>query len=359
MKNRRQVRMSGTHNMRIRLILFIYISIVFGIGVSAVVPRTTIYFLDLVIVILSFAIPSFCVFFLLTRNIIRYVFKLTAGLGIIAQGNLNYRIMELRKDELGGIASNINSMAEKLETQINRERQLEQAKLELITGVSHDLRTPLTSIIGYLDLLKDKAYLDQEEHDRFIGNTYNKALQIKLLIDDLFEYTRLTTHELQLQTTTVDLGEMLRQLLVEMEPIAKENQVHLEANLPTTPLLTEIDPDMIKRAIDNLLINALKFSLKPGVIQVSLRLQKDTARICVENDGDPITEEQQRQLFERFYKAGHSQSLDHIPAGAGLGLSIARSIANLHHGELECEHSGGHFTFQLSLLQGAIPPNKP
>ncbi|MHA6532011.1 HAMP domain-containing sensor histidine kinase [Paenibacillus sp. BAC0078] len=342
--------MSGTHNMRFRLILFLYISIVFGIAVSAVIPRTTIYYLDLIVVILSFVIPSFFVFFLLTRNIIRYVFKLTAGLATIAQGNLHYRIDEVRKDELGDIASNINSMAEKLEEQINRERRLEQAKLELITGVSHDLRTPLTSIIGYLDLLKGKAYLDQEEHDRFVGNTYNKAVQLKLLIDGLFEYTRLTTQELKLNTFPVDLGGMLKQLLVEMEPIAKENQVTLQAHFTTDSLIAEIDPDMIKRAIDNLLINALKFSLKPGSIQVSLSLQKDTALISVENEGKPITKEQEKQLFERFYKAGNSGGDVHnIPAGAGLGLSIARSIAELHGGALKCVYSDGHFTFLIEL----------
>jgi signal transduction histidine kinase len=343
--------LSGAGKLRMRMLGSFCISIVFGMIVSLMAPKPffKVFYLDMPFVLLSFIVPFFCAFFFLTRHIIKYAVEMAAGLDVIAQGKLEYRVPVRRKDELGSIAVNINAMAEKLEAQITREREMEKAKLELITGVSHDLRTPLTSIIGYLDLLKDKAYQDDREHDRFIGNTYNKALQLKLLIDDLFEYTRLTTHEVKPQTDTIDLRELLVQLLVELEPIARENNILLETEITGTKIIHNADPEMIRRAIDNLLMNALKFSLKPGVIRIVLLRAENTMQLSIENEGIPITKEQEERLFERFYKADDSRSQQFIQSGSGLGLSIARSIVELHGGLLEYEHLKGHFVFRIIL----------
>ncbi|MNO22499.1 Sensor histidine kinase YycG [compost metagenome] len=342
--------LAGNNNIRIRMIWSFMISTIIAVTISAVIPNVfNNYYLNLISGLLCFFIPFLCSFFFLTRHIIRYVLTLAAGLDVIAQGNLHYRVPVNRNDELGGIAVNINAMAEKLEEQINRERKLEKAKLELITGVSHDLRTPLTSIIGYLDLLRDKAYRDEGEHNRFVGNTYNKSMQLKSLIDDLFEYSRLTIDEVKLQKETIDLRELLVQLLVEMEPIAKENQLTLETSSPSGRIMAWVDPEMIRRSIDNLLMNALKFSIRPGMIRVELCNHEGMARITVENEGAPITKEQEERLLERFYKTDDSRSRQNIQTGSGLGLSIAKSIAELHGGTLEHEHFDGHFRFHIIL----------
>ncbi|MGY5343395.1 sensor histidine kinase [Paenibacillus glucanolyticus] len=350
MKNKRYSLLTGAGSLRMRMLWSFVISILVGLLVSLVTPRfTEVYYVNLLVVLVSFILPFFFTFFFLTRHIIRYVSEMASGLDTIAQGQLDYRVMVKRKDELGDIALNINAMAEKLETQIGRERQMEKAKLELITGVSHDLRTPLTSIIGYLDLLKDKAYQDLKEHDRFVSNTYNKALQLKQLIDDLFAYTRLASNEVSPEMERIDLRELLVQLLVELEPIAKENQLRLEMSIHEAPLVREADPEMIRRAIDNLLMNALKFSVRPGVIRITLLHSDDHMELSIENKGMPITKEQASRLFDRFYKADDARTFQRIQSGSGLGLSIARSIMELHSGALQFHHQDGHFTFSIIL----------
>ncbi|KHF35219.1 Sensor histidine kinase YycG [Paenibacillus sp. P1XP2] len=209
-------------------------------------------------------------FFMLTRPIVRYLRTLADGLMTIAGGNLDYRLPASSEDELGEVAKSINFMAEQLQEKMDLERRSEQSKMELITGVSHDLRTPLTSIIGYLNLLKNDDYTNLEEHKRYIDNAYNKSQQLKQLIDDLFEYTRLTSGAANLSLTKMDMAALLEQIMNEFEPIAQENALSVRLVRDPGPMYASIDTEKMVRAIDNLLMNALKFSFKPGDITVRL-----------------------------------------------------------------------------------------
>ncbi|ETT31725.1 signal transduction histidine kinase [Paenibacillus sp. FSL R5-192] len=298
--------------------------------------------------------PIFIVIFTLiflfsTRKIVRDLITLEQGLQIISEGNLNYRVPVNRQDELGRVASNINHMTEQLKQQIAKERELEQSKMDLITGISHDLRTPLTSIIGYIELLKSESFQDKAEYDRFIQNTYNKATHLKKLLDDLFEYTRLNEVNTRLDLKNVDLCQLLDQLLFEFEPLAQEHGIRIEKKLGNAPIMVSLDSDKIARAIDNLLMNALKYSFKPGTIHVRMSVQHNHVTIEVENKGIPLTIEQKNRLFDRFYKVDYSRNSEGIQSGSGLGLSIARNIADLHQGTLTLKHTRNVFIFQLSL----------
>lgn len=288
-------------------------------------------------------------FFLFTRPIVRYMRTLADGLISIAQGNLDYRVPVSNQDELGYVAHNINYMAEQLQRMMIKERQVEMSKMALITNVSHDLRTPLTSIVGYLNLLKTDDYRDLNEHKRYIQNAFNKTRQLKKLIDDLFEYTRLTNGTVVLDLKTVDLRGLLEQILTETEPLVLENGLKLVEVLEQPVIRGMVDPEQLVRAIDNLLMNAIKFSCKPGVITVRLAEHEHRIRLTVENIGEPITGEQEKLLFERFYKADPSRSTQDMPTGAGLGLSIARNIVELHGGQIGLEHRNGHFSFYMEL----------
>lgn len=289
------------------------------------------------------------IFLILTRQIVRDLISLEHGLQIIAEGNLHYRVPVARQDELGRVALNINRMAERLEQQIVKEREIEKSKMEMITGISHDLRTPLTSIIGYIELLRTESFQDKAEYSRFVQNTYNKAIHLKKLLDDLFEYTRLTSVDSRLNLKRIDLSQLLDQLLFEFEPIAQENGVYLVKDIGNLPIVASIDSDKIARAIDNLLMNALKYSLRPGSICIQMTTDGEHITIEIENKGIPLTQDQESKLFDRFYKVDHSRSSEGIQTGAGLGLSIARNIVELHQGTLTLNHTQGVFTFQLNL----------
>lgn len=300
-----------------------------------------------------FIINFILTFLFLTRRMVKDIIHLDQGLQVIAEGNLEYRVAVNRQDELGRVASSINHMTEQLQLQLQKERDLEKSKMDMISGISHDLRTPLTSIIGYIELLRTNSFQDTAEYERFIQNAYNKATHLKKLLDDLFEYTRLTSADTRLELNKIDLNQLMGQLLFEFEPLAKENDIHIERRLGDSPVPAYIDSNKLARAIDNLLMNALKYSLKPGVITVRMKVYDDYIAVEVENRGKPITGEQMDQLFDRFYKVDYSRSSEGIQAGSGLGLSIARNIAELHQGSLTLQHTDNVFTFQLKLPRSA------
>ncbi|PYI56677.1 two-component sensor histidine kinase [Paenibacillus flagellatus] len=311
----------------------------------AYLPKTIGNILFLVLFVCIFL---FC-FFLFMRGIVRNMRTLADGLMSIAGGDLDYRVPLSRHDELGEVARNINFMAERLKSMMDRERQIETSKMELITNVSHDLRTPLTSMIGYLNLLQQDDYRDLNEHKRYIRNAFNKSQQLKKLIDDLFEYTRLTSGSVRLARTPIDVGGLLEQIVTEFEPIAGEHGLRVKETREPGPAVANVDAEKLVRAIDNLLMNALKFSNKPGVIAVRLTASDGRIVIAVENWGKPVTKEQEQLLFERFYKAEPSRNDSDIAPGAGLGLSIARNIVELHGGRIGLRHRNGHFTFFIEL----------
>lgn len=290
----------------------------------------------------------FC-FIFFTRHIMRYIKALTDGLKSIADGNLSYRLPILRQDELGIVAQNINHMAEQLNERMERERQLEKSKMELITAVSHDIRTPLTSIIGYLDLLKSRTFQDEKEQERYIDNAFNKTQQLKKLIDDLFEYTRLSNRDVRLTYQEVDFNSLLEQMIIELEPVAKEQGVEIDKDMIPARYMIRIDVDKMVRAIDNLFMNALKFSVKPGDIKVSISQRNNRILLSIANYGKPITKEQEKHIFERFYQTESSTSDQRVPTGYGLGLSIAKQIVELHGGSIWLEHNEGYYEFCITL----------
>ncbi|WP_245583057.1 HAMP domain-containing sensor histidine kinase [Paenibacillus daejeonensis] len=324
---------------------------VFGSSVNSTAPNYGLEYYSFMIYVVPvvFFVVFIISFYLLTRRIIMYMSILADGLGIISQGNFHYRVPISRKDELGEVAASMNAMAEQLESQKVKERENEASKMELIIGVSHDLRTPLTSLIGYLDLLRKRSFQDKSEYERFVNNAYSKGEQLKKLIDDLFIYTRLSAGHMKLTRQEVDMRGLTEQVLFEFVPIAEENDSVIRQHIRVLRAPVNIDSEQVVRIIDNLLMNALKYSTPPKMIDVTLSRDESWVYLTIENEGECITKEQEAKLFERFYKTEQAMQNRHVQVGAGLGLAVARQLSELMDGRLTLVHVSGHYAFTLQL----------
>ncbi|QZY53855.1 sensor histidine kinase [Crassaminicella profunda] len=295
-----------------------------------------------VMIVISVMLLLYLVF-ILTKRKVQYIQEISEGLIEISKGNLDFRIVKKGEDELGLLAQNINHMSESLEKKIEEERRAEATKNELITNVSHDLRTPLTSIIGYLGLIKEKRYKDEQDLEEYTRIAFHKSEKLKILIDDLFEYTKVANKGIELNKIYVNLNEFLDQLIEEFVPIFEENNLELEKEIVEEKLNILIDPDKTVRVFENLLMNAVKYSFKPGKIKISIYKDDYHGVVCIENKGKTIPKDEISYLFERFYKGDKSRTSE--DEGTGLGLAIAKSIVEIQGGNIwaTCEEENIRF----------------
>ncbi|WP_404804759.1 sensor histidine kinase [Lysinibacillus fusiformis] len=320
-----------------------YYFIVSGLPQGEVITSTSEgpipFFIGVILFILSF--------FYITKRKMTQIESLAEGVMEIAKGDLAYRIEKKGQDEIALLTDNINQMAEEIMSSIEMERKVEQQKNDLITNVSHDLRTPLTSIMGYLRLLREEKYETKEQYDEYLKIAFSKSEQLKNLIDDLFDYTKLMNDKNTLVRQQVCLNELLDQLMEELVPLAEQKQRLFIKHFPEHRIFTALDSEKMFRVFDNLLINAINYSAGDGKILVSLEEQDNLIRICVANESDAFTAEELNSLFERFYKK--DQSRTNVTEGSGLGLAIAKSIVELHGGTIHAKYKNETLYFIISL----------
>ncbi len=246
-------------------------------------------------------------------------------------------------DEFGVVAASINQMAEQLQISLEEERNAVAAKNDLITGVSHDLRTPLTSILGFLEYIEKDRYQDEIEMRYYVSIAYEKSLTLRKLIDDLFEYTRVSGGNLPLSMTTLNLNSFLMQLAEEFTPMLEEAGMTYTFVGGQEPLWIEAAPGELVRAYENLFSNAVRYGSKGKVMEIGLGLEGQEAVVRISNYGDPIPAQDLPYLFDRFYRVDKSRSRE--TGGTGLGLAIAKSMIELHHGTIAAYSDNGRTDF--------------
>lgn len=301
----------------------------------------------IVFLIFTFVIFSFIVTFLaLIRNKILYIKRITESINEIANGKLGLTIKMEGNDELSKLAEDVNSMSKELSSKFEYERQLEIAKNELITNISHDLRSPLTSIIGYLDLLRKGNYSGENQLKEYHDTTYSKSKRLEALINELFEYTRLTSPDVKLDINDVDLTGLLEQLIGEYVPIFEKEDLTVIKEIPKEEVLTSMDIEKMVRVYDNLFMNAIKYSAKPSVVKATLDIQSNHAEFRLSNQTERPEVRDINQLFERFLVGDKARS-EH--EGTGLGLAISKRIVELHGGHIQAEYMHGWLTIIIKL----------
>lgn len=265
----------------------------------------------------------------------------------IAQGHLDHRIPFRSKGSEQHVITSVNALVDSAVQSMDDERKIEKSKDELITNVSHDLRTPLTSIIGYLGLIEDKQYRSEEDILKYTHIAYEKAKQMKNLVEDLFEYTKVQQHGSPVDIMKIDLYQLLEQLTASFELDAQHKGIEITSSVEPNPLMIEADPEKLGRVFSNLVANALKYGNGASYIKITARQERDKVVVKVSNDGTPIPEKSIDHLFERFYRAEESRS--RATGGTGLGLAIVKSIVDLHHGDVKATSNDDETSFIVTL----------
>ena len=287
------------------------------------------------------------IIFRLTRDKVAYIEYLSECLGEISKGNLNYKIEVIGEDELAEVAQSITHMEKELKYQIEAQMQAEKSKNELVTNVAHDLRTPLTSIIGYIGLVKDGGGHDKEDQVKYLDIAYTKAEKLKVLIEDLFELTKFHQQAIKLKKEKISLSNLMNQLIEELMPLASDKNIEIETYIDSTGTTAEVDIQKMTRVFENLIENAIKYSPQGEAIYVELRAIGDKIYVAVSNAFENISPEEVSLFFERFYRADKSRNS--MAGGSGLGLAIAKNIVELHGGEIGATINEDLISFKIGL----------
>lgn len=265
----------------------------------------------------------------------------------IAQGHLEHRIPFRVNGNQQHVITSVNALVDTITQAMQEERASEKSKDELITNVSHDLRTPLTSIIGYLGLIEDHQYQSEEDIVKYSHIAYDKAKQMKNLVEDLFEYTKVQQHGAPVNLMTVDLGQLLEQVGASFELEADKKGMAINVTCEPTPLLITADPEKLGRLFSNLVANALKYGHGASYIHLMAKQLGEKVVITVADDGEKIPAESVKHLFERFYRVESSRNK--ATGGTGLGLAIVQSIVELHHGSVTARSDDQETAFVVTL----------
>ncbi len=270
----------------------------------------------------------------------------------IADGHFDHRIPFVVKTDLQKVIDSINALVDSTVASMEEERQIEQSKDDLITNVSHDIRTPLTSIIGYLGLLKSSEL--NEDQTKYIQIAYDKALQMKALAEDLFEYTTLrSSTNNKLVLAPLHVNSMLEQVAAGFELEAEKKNIAFNVITRPRDLVIDADAKMIVRMLNNLISNALKYGR--GATEINLianKVNNEFVELRVENNGEQIPKKSLQKIFDRFYRVESSRNLK--TGGTGLGLAITKSIVDLHGGNIKCQSTSELTSFIIQL-----PLNSP
>lgn len=265
----------------------------------------------------------------------------------IAQGHLEHRIPFRVNGNQQHVITSVNALVDTITQAMQEERASEKSKDELITNVSHDLRTPLTSIIGYLGLIEDHQYQSEEDIVKYSHIAYDKAKQMKNLVEDLFEYTKVQQHGAPVNLMTVDLGQLLEQVGASFELEADKKGMAINVSCEPTPLSITADPEKLGRLFSNLVANALKYGHGASYIHLTAKQLGEKVVITVADDGEKIPAESVKHLFERFYRVESSRNK--ATGGTGLGLAIVQSIVELHHGSVTARSDNQETAFVVTL----------
>ena len=262
------------------------------------------------------------------------------------------RLVEEQEDpvvlprELSPIQDDLNAIRVQLAARERSSKEAEQRKGDLVAFLAHDLKTPLTSVVGYLTLLHDDPGLDPEQRAKFTGIALDKALRLEELLGEFFDISKMDLDSGAGEKVPIQLSMLLEQLADEFYPLFADKNLTCAPNIQPH-LVVQGDPDKLARVFDNVLRNAVSYSIPGGTVDVLAKAVGSRAEITIQDEGLEIPEGELANIFEKFYRRDAARSTR--TGGAGLGLAIAKEIVELHGGTIRCENNGKLTSFIISL----------
>ena len=298
---------------------------------------------------------------------LKYISVLSGTIQEVTAGYYDVEAPIEYDDELGLLAANINALAKTLkdkerESEIlkenerlafDAERNAEKQKNDLITNVAHDLRTPLTTIVGYLELIKNNEHLSKEDIQKYSTVAYEKSKRLQGMMDDLFEFTSLDQANVKVHMTTINISELVLQMVDEFYPTFQEHLLTPVIRISQPNLFIKGDGQLIARVFDNLLSNAVKYGQDNHEIKIEVLNDDETVTIKIMNYGNPISQEDLPYIFDKFYRSDSSRSSS--TGGTGLGLAIAKNIIHIHNGQIFATSHKEKTTFVVVLNRLQVP----
>ena len=305
------------------------------------------------IVCFIFFFSIYFVFF--TKKIVDYFEQIDRGIEEFSEGNFDIEFEVRNEDELSNMARNLNRTTGEINRILAKERDEEKSRKEFITCIAHDLRTPLTSVIGYLQLVMAKAHASrsneelQIKNEEYVKIAYEKAIRLQGLIEELFSFTKTDSTELRLHLTEIDVVKLMEQLADECYPSLQEAGLALEFKTSAEVIKIEADGELMARAIANLLTNGIKYGKDGKKIIIDLYRENENSdlHIRIINYGRLIPEKDIDHIFDKFYRVEDSRSLQ--TGGAGLGLAITQNIVKLHGGCVNVKSDLSGTVFEIVL----------
>ncbi|WP_258049751.1 sensor histidine kinase [Clostridium weizhouense] len=262
------------------------------------------------------------------------------------EGNLDEPLTVKGSPIVKELICNINLIKDAYKSALDERVKDERLKTELISNVSHDLKTPLTSIINYVDILKNSNITEEERKD-YLLILDKKSLKLKALIEDLFEMSKINSGKITLSKEKIDILSLIHQGIGEYSFLYEHKNISFKVITKEEEIFMELDGKMISRALENIIINALKYSLENTRVYIEVELKNEYAEITVKNVSNYEMDFDEEEIFERFVRADKSRNSS--IEGSGLGLAITKSIVELHGGEIKIETEGDMFKIYIIL----------
>lgn len=277
------------------------------------------------------------------RRVKKQIAEITDALADVKNGNGNRRILSAENEPAAPLAYEINEIIVSYENRLSTVRQAEEINRQLMTNLSHDVRTPLTTLIGYLDAAH-KGLVTGKDRDDYIETARRKAHDLKEYIDVLFDWFKLNSDEFALEIRPVEAAELTRNILIDWIPVFENKQVNYNIDIPEQPFRVRLDPEGYMRIINNLIQNVIAHS-HGDKIAIALSRQEKSMKLLLADNGVGIEKEDLKHIFERLYKCDKGRS----EKGSGLGLSIVHQLVEKLGGSITVESLPGKGT-EFALL---------